>query len=70
MAQDEQEHIPAIGSVWRHRNGILYTVYDITNRASDRPKYPLRISYRGENGNTWSRDFSDWNRSMTLVSAA
>jgi hypothetical protein len=36
----------------------------LTNLASTRPEYPVTVVYRGENGNIWSRLFSDWHRSF------
>jgi hypothetical protein len=58
-----------IGSRWKHTNGIPYVVYDITNVTSKNPNYPVMVSYRGENGNRWSRRLDDWYRSMVPVSA-
>lgn len=61
--------IPKVGSVWKHKNGGLYIVTEITNLHSQRlDEYPIRVSYRGENGKVWSRDLNDWYRSMTLHS--
>ena len=57
---------PAIGSVWKHHSGRLYTVKMYTNLDTTRPeKYPVTIVYEGANGKLWSRPLSDWHRSMT-----
>jgi hypothetical protein len=50
--------LPAIGSIWLHKNGDAYEVYDVTNHASDRrDEYPIRVSYRRLRDNsTWSKD--------------
>jgi hypothetical protein len=63
MADTEK---PAIGSIWRHRNGCEYRVIMFTNEPGDRLKYPINIVYENtENGNKYSRLLSDWHRSMT-----
>jgi hypothetical protein len=57
--------VPGLNTWWKHSSGRLYQVYDVTNLYSDRPeKFPVSISYRGENGKTWSRKLSDWHRSF------
>lgn len=61
--------IPKIGSCWRHSNGNEYEVIEITNLPDD-ARYPLTISYRGSSGQKYSRFFSDWYRSMTLIADA
>lgn len=55
---------PQIGSKWRHRNGILYTVLFIANELDD-GRYPLTVVYQGPNGKVWARRADDWHRSMT-----
>jgi hypothetical protein len=60
--------IPKIDTRWRHTNGNHYIIYDVTNlHSTNLEKYPIRISYRGDNGFTWSRNLDDWHRSMTKV---
>lgn len=60
------EDIPEIGSVWRHYNGVPYTVLFIANEL-DTPAYPICVVYQGPNGGVWVRKLSDWHRSFTLV---
>lgn len=58
---------PAIGSVWQHKSGRLYTVLCIANHASDEAeRYPATVVYQDVEGNIWSRRADDWDRSMTL----
>lgn len=60
-----------VGTYWRHTNGNIYCVVDLTNCEGDDPekkkKYPPRVTYEGKNHKRWSRDVSDWARSMTEV---
>lgn len=57
---------PAVGSFWRHRNGIVYEVTGYTNLHSVvHNRYPVMIVYRGNNGRVWSRPVTDWYRSFT-----
>jgi len=59
---------PAIGSVWKHRNGNIYTVLGFTNTETERhEKYPVTIYYMGPNGKVWSRPLCRWYSSMTFV---
>ena len=60
-------NLPKRGDVWRHRNGIDYTILHVTNIGHVREDHPPDIVYQGENGNVWSRRLSDWHRSFTLV---
>ncbi len=55
------------GTRWTHRNGNVYTVLFLTNKAAPSERYPLTVVYHGENGNVWSRPADDWYRSMTKV---
>jgi hypothetical protein len=57
------------GTVWRHRNGNLYCVMCLANSASTSERYPVTVVYMGTNGLIWSRQLSDWHRSMTLETA-
>lgn len=55
-------------SVWKHNNGNIYTVIEITNLDSkDLIKYPITVVYKGENGKIWTRPLTDWHRSFTKV---
>ncbi len=57
---------PTPGSVWRHRNGNIYTVLHIANEPDDE-RYPRTVVYQGTNGRIWARRADDWHRSMTSV---
>lgn len=57
---------PEIGSTWVHHSGNEYTVLIITNKDSDRPKFPTTVVYRAIDGKTYSRPFSEWAGSFTL----
>lgn len=64
---------PAVGSIWRHRNGNLYRVEEIGNAESvadgRADKYPPTVWYRNTaNNKPYNRRVDDWHRSMTLVS--
>ena len=62
----EDTDIPVINSKWRHYNGNIYTVIELTNLHSENfDKYPITVVYKGENGKIWSRPLSDWSRSFT-----
>ena len=58
-----------VGSKWKHRNGIAYTVIAIANVGVLDPitseKYPPTVVYQGTNGKVWARYLSDWGRSFT-----
>lgn len=61
------EH-PAPGSIWQHTNGNRYCVLMITNADSDKEKYQPSVVHRNVfNGKTYSRELSDWHRSMSRV---
>lgn len=61
------EH-PAPGSIWQHSNGNRYCVVMITNADSDKEKYPTTVVHRNVfNGKIYSRELSDWHRSMSSV---
>lgn len=53
-------------TVWRHRNGTLYTILHVAN-TTNTEKYPLTVVYQGENGRVWARELRDWMRSMSPV---
>ena len=62
----EDNDVPVINSKWRHYNGNIYTVIELTNLHSENfDKYPITVVYKGENGKIWSRPLSDWSRSFT-----
>lgn len=55
-------------SVWKHNNGNIYTVIEITNLDSkDLIKYPITVVYKGENGKIWSRPLIRWHGSFTKI---
>lgn len=60
---------PAPGSLWRHYNGVVYVVEQVTNRlAGAQDRYPATVVYRGTmNGQNYSRALADWRRSMTPI---
>lgn len=66
---DDRTTWPPIGSVWEHTNGNVYAVIDFTNTQPERQdKYPTRISYQNvANGEKYSRNLVDWDRSMIYV---
>jgi hypothetical protein len=67
----EEKRVPVVGDIWRHRNGNLYAVVGISNEHSERVEYPPRVEYANvENGRRWSRDLSDWHRSMVWTGRA
>ena len=58
-------------SYWQHHNSNVYQVILITNTESNRDKYPVTICYRNMCNNTiWSRQYTDWHRSMTRITAS
>jgi len=65
----ETYEAPKLGSIWRHKDGEEYRVYDFTNtKTPGRPKYPPRVSYEALNdGAHFSGDLSDFEPRMTFV---
>lgn len=64
------EHVVEISpkSVWRHKNGNLYTIMFLTNVDSERQEeHPMTVVYSGPNGKLWSRPVSRWLSSFTRV---
>jgi hypothetical protein len=53
------------GTVWRHRNGNLYTVCFLANE-NERPGHECTVVYVGPTARMWTRPLRDWHRSMTL----
>lgn len=62
--------IPAISSLWRHKKGDVYMVYDVTNEGTDKPdEFPVTISYRNiDTGRKFSRALWRWHGSFTPLS--
>ena len=61
-------HVPTPDSRWKHQNGTVYRVKEITNKDSTNPAYLPQIVYVNEaNGSVWSRPITDWSRSFTEV---
>lgn len=57
-----------VGSRWKHKNGNIYTILAFTNIFSEKlDEYPVMIVYQGENGKVWSREYTRWHGSMTLL---
>lgn len=54
--------LPELGSLWQHKNGNIYHVYDLTNINLDRmDEYPPRVSYNNvDTGIHYSRDWDKW----------
>lgn len=61
--------IPQPGQIWKHRNGVLYTVLFLTNTAHISARHPPDVVYtrieRTDPTNYWSRPATDWHRSFT-----
>lgn len=69
---DKHFDLPEPGSVWRHKNGTLYTVLSVTT-APDEAKadeFPVTVVYMGPDGRKWPRTLPRWFASMTLVATA
>lgn len=64
--EDKPKVIPAIGSKWRHYNGIPYTVLHIANIGGS-DNYAETVIIQGANGKVWTRVLSDWHRSFTEI---
>lgn len=56
--------IPAIGSRWKHYNGLEYTVLYIANLEGGK-HYKETVVYQGDNGKVWTRELEDWYRSFS-----
>lgn len=61
--------LPALGSIWEHHESrMLYQVYDITNQASVKAKYPIMVSYRRlSDQTTWSRPLTLWYQDYSSI---
>lgn len=66
---DMSELNPQPKERWQHYNGNIYEVMHIAN-ITNQPNeiHPVTVVYKGvHNGFIWTRELSDWHRSMTLV---
>lgn len=67
---DPNESIPhpEIGSVWRHKNGKLYTVRGMSNIEPGRQdEYPTMVEYESATGEKYSKKLTGWYANRTLV---
>ena len=56
-----------IGTIWKHRNGNLYLVTQITNRENNLAGFPCTIVYeRVFSREPYSRPAIQWHESFTL----
>ncbi len=62
------QRIPIVGSVWRHKNGTLYTVDLLLNLHSTDSEFPIIIGYHSSSMKAWGRPLYRWHESMTLAS--
>lgn len=64
----KEEDFPVF-SIWLHRNGTEYIIIGHSNAEQPgKPAYPPRIEYSNTKTRTlYSRDASDWHRSMTRI---
>lgn len=59
--------ITSIGTIWRHRNGNLYIVTQISNRENNRAGSPCTVVYeRIFSGEPYSRPAIQWHESFTF----
>ena len=58
------------GSVWRHRNGNLYKIEGFTNCHSTKSDYKPTVVYKDLTGKTWSRPYTNWHNSFTLIDSS
>lgn len=54
---------PAKGSMWRHKNGHVYTVILIANEHSEREDYPPTVVYEDEHGDVYAKPLATFFRS-------
>lgn len=60
---------PEVHSIWQHYNGCEYRVLMLTNLTSTNLKYKPTVVYESLlSGAYYSRELSDWHRSMTKIS--
>jgi len=55
------------GRQFTHTNGSIHTVLFVCNTTTPNKKYPPMVVYVGQNGALWTRLFSDWDRSFTII---
>lgn len=58
---------PAIGQVYQHINGNIYSIIAIANEYSERPEYPPTVVYAGENKRIWAKPLDNFQRKMTRI---
>lgn len=57
--------LPREGSYWKHRNGNIYQVKEVSNESDRQGEYPVTITYVGPNGKKWSKTAFKWFDKMT-----
>ena len=57
--------LPREGSYWKHRNGNIYQVKEVSNESDRQGEYPVTITYVGPNGKKWSKTAFNWFDKMT-----
>ena len=62
-----QSYYPKPGQVFQHINSNIYKVLAIANEHSLRPEYPPTVVYQGENGLTWAKPLTNFQRKMTRI---
>jgi len=65
MTNKGLQTLPRQNSYWKHRNGNIYKVIDVTNLSDRQDQYPVTINYVGPNGKKWSKTAFDWFDKMT-----
>ncbi len=55
------------GTKWQHHNGIVYTLMFVANVGHVNDKYPPTVVYKGENGNYWTKELSNFVEKMRPV---
>lgn len=61
-------HVPEPGTEWKHDNGNRYWVIALCNEHADpqnASKYPVTVTYIGENGRIWSKELPNFIARMT-----
>jgi len=61
--------LPREGSYWRHRNGNIYQVKEVSNESDRQAEYPVTITYVGPNGKKWSKSAFNWFEKMSPLTA-
>lgn len=63
-------HVPEPGTEWKHDNGNRYWVIALCNEHADpqnATKYPVTVTYIGENGRIWSKELPNFIARMHYV---